>query len=103
MTKSTPVTKSRPAVRSTVTVLTVGTILSVGLFVAGFVLRLIGQEAIADAAAIAAVIALLLTPAAGLISTAFELRRLQRSAALLGLLVLAILIIATALALLGMR
>jgi fucose 4-O-acetylase-like acetyltransferase len=96
-------TKSRPAVRSTVSVLTIGTLISVGLFVAGFVLRLVGQDAIADTAAIAAVMALLITPAAGLISTAVELRQQQLSAALLGLLVLAILVIATGLALLGMH
>ena len=96
-------TGPRPAVRSTVIVLTVGTVVSVGLFVAGFVLRLVGQDALADMASIGAVIALLFTPAAGLIATAVELRTLQRSAALLGLLVLAILMTATLLALLGMH
>lgn len=95
--------RPRPAVRSTVIVLTAGTVISVGLFVAGFVLRLVGQEAIADTVAIGAVVALLITPAAGLISTAVELRQQQLSAALLGLLVLAILVTATGLALLGMH
>jgi hypothetical protein len=93
----------RPAVRSTVMILTVGTVVSVGLFVAGFVLRLVGQDGLSDTASIGAVIALLVTPAAGLISTAVELRTQQRSAAMLGLLVLAILVTATVLALLGMH
>jgi hypothetical protein len=93
----------RPSSRATAVALTAGTIASVSLFVAGFALRLAGQDAIADTAATGAVIVLMITPAAGLVATAFELRTVQRTAALLGLLVLAILVVASVLALAGLH
>jgi len=88
----------RPPARWTVFALTAGTLLSVAGFVVDVVLRWLGQPAPADVVATAAVIALLATPAAGLLATSLELRRDQLPAALLALLVLLILGGATVLA-----
>jgi hypothetical protein len=62
--------------------------------------RFVGLVLNADFVATVAVILLLATPALGLVTTAIELRRIQRPAALLAVLVLAILTGATTLALL---
>ena len=79
--------------------MTAGTIVAVVIFAAGFVLRLAGQLGLADAVSIAAVIALLATPALALAATALELRPTQRTAAALAVVVLLVLAAATLLAL----
>ncbi len=91
----------RPSVRWTRLVLAAGTLLSFVGLIAASVLRALDQPSLADAIATAAVVVLIATPAVGLLTTWAELRRVQRPAALLALLVLAILGAATLLALVG--
>lgn len=106
-----------PTVRWTARVLSLGTLLSAALFLFGLVLNLLGREAVADPdrslaivlrSALAlepwgwsmlGVLALLATPVAGLIATAFELRQVQPRGALLALAVLGLLSVAAVLAL----
>ena len=73
-------TEHRPEARATVVVLTAGTIVSVAVFAAAFVVRLLGQPSSSDAIGTLGVVCLLATPAVALVSTAVELRRIQRSA-----------------------
>ena len=96
-----PEQRHRPDAWATVTVLTAGSIVAVVLFAAGFLLRLAGQTSLSDSVSTFAVVVLLATPAAALMTTTVELRRVQRSAAILAILVLVILGGATVLALIG--
>ncbi len=109
----------RPQVRWTTAALTIGTLLSAACFVAGFVLSLLGGdvatedprrlELVLRSAAelqpwgwsMLGVLLLLATPAAGLVTSFFEMRRVQPRAASLALLVLAILVVATLIAVAG--
>ena len=93
----------RPAARLTVAVLALGSIVSAGLFVVGFTLRVVGQPVPADMVSLAGVAALLATPPVGLLATAAELRRIQPGAAILALLVVAILAMATIVAVAAIR
>jgi amino acid permease len=88
----------RPSARRTVVALNTGTLVAVALFAAAFVIRLESDDALADRISIVAVIALLATPAAALVTSAFELRRQQRAAAFMAVLVLVVLAAATVLA-----
>ena len=109
----------RPPAGATSRALVAGTLLSAGCFVLGVLLTLLGQGAgaqdprrldlVLEAAAqlrpwawsTLGVICLLLTPPAGLLATVLETRRIQPATALLALAVLAILVLATGLAMLG--
>lgn len=109
----------RPPVGATSRALVAGTLVSAACFVLGLLLTLVGQGAEAQdprrldlvlqaatqlqpwAWSTLGVIALLLTPPAGLAATAFETRRTQPLTALLAVAVLAILGLATGFALLG--
>ena len=93
----------RPGERQTILVMTLGTVVSVAIFAAAFVVRLVDLASLADALGTLAVVALLVTPAIALVTTALELRLARGSAAALALLVLLILVAATALALLTTR
>jgi hypothetical protein len=102
----------RPTVRWTAAVLSGGTLLSAACFVVGFLLALVGGGAQAEdprrlelvlrAAlelqpwgwSMLGVLALLVTPAAGLLTSALEMRRLQPRSATLALVVLGILLAA---------
>ena len=90
---------ARPPVRSTARVLTAGTLVSAALFVAALALAAARFQEPATFAANGGVVALLLTPAAGLVATALELRGLQPRAARLAALALAILALAALVAL----
>jgi hypothetical protein len=94
---------ARPSSRSTVAALAIGTIVAVSLFVAAYVVRIAGHPTLSDTVATVATIVLLAIPAVALIATAAELRRVQRSAAILAGAVLAVLVLASALALLASR
>jgi hypothetical protein len=91
---------NRPDARRTIVVLNAGTLVAVVAFAGGFVIRLPAQSELADQVSGVAVIALLATPAVALATSAFELRRAQRIAASMAVLVLAVLAAATMLALL---
>jgi cytochrome bd-type quinol oxidase subunit 2 len=93
----------RPRTNDTVRVMTIGTLVCVAFFTAAFFVRLANEAALADTIATVAVIVLLATPVAALVTTTFELRGSQRSSSGLALLVLLILAAATALALLTSR
>lgn len=100
---------TRPEVRWTAAVLTLGTVLSATCFVVGFALTVLGGGAASEdprrlelvwRAAIElrpwgwsmlGVLSIMATPAAGLVASALEMRRLQPRAAVLALVVLAIL------------
>ena len=109
----------RPQVRWTTAALTTGTLLSAACFVAGFLLSLLGGDAATEdprrlelvlrSAAeldpwgwsMLGVLLLMATPAAGLVTSFFEMRRVQPRAAFLALLVLGILAAATLIAVTG--
>jgi hypothetical protein len=91
---------NRPDAGRTIVVLNAGTLVAVVAFAGGFVIRLAAQSELADQVSGVAVIALLATPAVALAMSAFELRRAQRIAASMAVLVLAVLAAATMLALL---
>ena len=93
----------RPTSRMTVALLALGSIVSASLFVVGFTLRVLGQSAPADIASLAGVVVLLATPPVGLLATAAELRRIQPAAAALALVVVAILAMATFVAVAAIR
>ena len=95
-----PINTDRPNARATVLALTAGTVVAVALFAIGFVLRYVGDSASADTVGTIAVVALLLTPAVALATTAVELRRAQGLGTAMAILVLLILAGATVLALL---
>ncbi|HYI23719.1 MAG TPA: hypothetical protein VEX62_13900 [Candidatus Limnocylindrales bacterium] len=90
----------RPSVAWTARILTIGTALSALLLGAAFVLSVLDLDGQATLLATLAVTILLATPAAGLLSTFVEVRRAQPSAAGLTLAVLALLLVATIVALL---
>jgi uncharacterized membrane protein len=102
----------RPTVGWTARALSLGTLVSAGCFLVGLALNLLAQEAVSDQepgledvvrSALAldpwgwsmlGVIVLLVTPVAGLVATALELRQLQPRGALLALAVLGLLALA---------
>ncbi len=98
-----PINNHRPDAQATVRALTVGTIVAVAVFAVAFVLRLVGQVALAEVASSIAVVVLLATPAVALVTTAVELRRAPGLSAAFAVLVLLILAGATAVALLVSR
>lgn len=75
--------------------------MSAALFATGLVLATARLDAASQLAANAGVLALLATPVAGLVVTALELRALQPRSAMLALVLLGILGLATVLALLS--
>jgi predicted PurR-regulated permease PerM len=89
----------RPPVTGTARVLTAGTVVSAAFFVVALGLAAAQFNEPATVAANAGVVALLLTPAAGLVATAVELRDLQPRAAALAVVVLVILALAAVVAL----
>jgi len=89
----------RPPVRLTALSLTAGTGLSAALLAIGFLLTVAALHQAAGWVSTAGVVILLATPALGLLATFVELRPVQRRAAALALVVLAILGMATLLAL----
>jgi hypothetical protein len=90
----------RPPVRWTARTLTLGTVFSALCLVAAFALTLADADGLAATLSTIGVMALLITPAAGLVVTWAELRRHQPSAAILALVVLGVLGMAVAVALL---
>lgn len=90
---------ARPPVRGTAGVLTAGTVVSAACFVVALALAAAQFHEPATVAANGGVVALLVTPAAGLVATAIELRALQPRAAGLAALVLTILALAAVVAL----
>src|SRR4051794_29059378 len=91
----------RPGSSTTTFVLTAGTIVAVVLLMVAFAQRTVGSREPADFFGTLGITVLLATPALGLVATFFELRGVQRSAAVLALLVLAILGAATVVALIA--
>ena len=91
---------TRPPVRATAFTLTASTVVSVLLFLGGLVATAAGIAEPARLLATAGVVVLLATPVLGLIVTAVELRPLQPRSAVLALVVLVVLAIATVVALL---
>ena len=94
-----PINNHRPDARATVRVLTAGTLAAVAVFAVAFGLRLAGQVGLADGVGTLGVVVLLATPAMALITTAYEMRDVQRNSAWLALVVLTILVGATVVAL----
>ena len=90
----------RPPVSRTTRMLSLGTLAAAALLAAGLLLDVVGQAATATLVGNAGVIALLLTPAAGLVATWWELRPVRPTAAWLAIAVLAVLVLATLVALL---
>jgi hypothetical protein len=93
----------RTPARATSAALIVGTLAAVAVFAASFVLRLAGHPQPADVVGAAGVVVLLATPAVGLVTTALELRSVQRHVAALALVVLAVLGLAAAVAVAAAR
>ncbi len=91
---------ARPPVRATATTLTTGTLISVAFFMGGLVAAAARLDEPARVLATAGVVALLATPVAGLVVTALEMRPLQPRSAILALVVLGVLGLATVIALL---
>ena len=89
---------TRPPVRATAFTLTAATVVSVLLFLGALIAAAVRLDDASRTLATAGVIALLATPVLGLIVTAVELRPLQPRSAVLALVVLAVLAIATAVA-----
>jgi hypothetical protein len=90
----------RPPVAATARVLTLGTVASAVALAAAFVSGLAGAASISTLLSTAGVVALLITPAAGLVVTFFELRPVQPRAAQMALVVLGVLAVSTLVALL---
>ncbi|MDQ3938483.1 MAG: DUF1634 domain-containing protein [Chloroflexota bacterium] len=106
----------RPPTGWTATVLSGGTLLSAGCFMVGFGLRVLGRDVQTEDPrrlelvlqtvleldpwgwSMLGVLVLLATPAVGLVASFLEMRRLQPRSASLALVVLAILTVATAVA-----
>ena len=84
-------TDERPTVAGTARVLTGGTALSATLLAVAFAADLARLESAANLLSTAGVVALLATPALGLVISFFELRPSQPRAALLALVVLGVL------------
>jgi hypothetical protein len=90
----------RPPVEGTASVLTLGTVVSATALAAAFVCGLVGAAWLSTLLSTAGVVALLITPAASLVVTYFELRPVQPRAAQLALVVLGVLALSTLVALL---
>ena len=90
----------RPPVRLTTRVLTGGSLTAAALLGLGLVLQFAGATEIAALVGNVGVVALLLTPAAGLLATWSELRPIRPTHARVALAVLGVLILATLVALL---
>ena len=93
-----PVRHQRADSRATVSVLVWGTLVAVVVFAVSFTIRLIGYDNLSDLVGEAGVLALLVTPVAALVATAVELRRADRRAWVMALVVLLILAAAALLA-----
>lgn len=91
----------RPPVAGTARALTYGALLSAALLTVAFLLTVAQRPAEARLVSALGIVMLLVTPAVGLVVTFVELRPLQPRAALLAVLVLAILGLATLVALLN--
>lgn len=91
----------RPSVAWTARVLLGGTLASALLFGGGFCLRVVGVTVLADAAAGAGVVVLMLTPAFALVASVIELRRHQPQAAMYAAGVLGVLALAVVIAVLA--
>jgi hypothetical protein len=91
----------RPPARLTSRVLTLGSLAAAAILGLGLVLDVAGQSAIGRLAGNIGVVVLLVTPAAGLIATWSELRRLRPTHAWLAVGVLGVLSLATLIALLA--
>ena len=89
----------RPPVATTATVLTLGTVASATALAAAFLSGLAGAAWLNTLLSTAGVVALLITPAAGLVVTFFELRPVQPRAAQMALVVLGVLALSTLVAL----
>ena len=81
----------RPSAWATARVLSIGSLVAAVVFVAAFALSIAGATSASVVAATAGVIALLATPALGLVASAVELRSFQPRVAALAVLVLVIL------------
>ena len=90
----------RPPVGATVSVLTLGTVASAAALAAAFLSGLAGAAWLSTPLSTIGVVALLFTPAAGLVVTFFEMRPVQPRAAQLALVVLGVLALSTVVALL---
>ncbi len=88
----------RPSAAATSRILTGGSLVAAALFVIAFGLSVSGAVAFSVVVATAGVIALLATPALGLLASAFELRSYQPRVAALAIVVLLILGAATVIA-----
>jgi cell shape-determining protein MreD len=93
------VSGQRPPVAATASVLTIGTVASAAALAAAFVSGLAGAASLGTLLSTVGVVALLITPAAGLVATFFELRPVQPRAAQLALVVLGVLALSTLVAL----
>lgn len=85
--------------RASVAALVGGTVIAVVVFAVSFALRLLGSVGPSDSVGAVGVVALLLTPAAALLTTSVELRRASRPHWVLALVVVLILAGATVVAL----
>ena len=85
-------TGERPSAEVTARIMSIGAVLAGVIFVAAFLLTIAGATSASMVVATAGVVALLATPAVGLLSTAVELRSYQPRVAALAVVVLAILI-----------
>jgi Kef-type K+ transport system membrane component KefB len=85
----------RPPVRLTARALTIGSLAAAAILGLGLVLDMAGQSAIGKLVGNIGVIVLLATPAAGLIATWSELRRIRPTHAWLAVAVLVVLVLAT--------
>jgi hypothetical protein len=90
----------RPPVRLTSRILSAGSIVAATILGVSLALDIAGQTEPARLAGVIGVLVLLVTPAAGLIATWWELRPLRPTHAWLAVAVLGVLLLATAIALL---
>lgn len=88
----------RAPISRTVRALKSGAAFALGLFLSAIVLHVIGSD-VADKAALLGVLALIATPAISLAATVFETWARERQTALLAMVVLGVLCVATGLAL----
>ena len=91
--------RDRPSAEVTARIMSIGAVLAGVIFVAAFLLTIAGAPSASMVVATAGVVALLATPALGLLSTAVELRSYQPRVAALAVAVLAILLGAAVVAL----
>ena len=90
----------RPPVVATANILTIGTVLAAATLAAAFVSGLLGAAWLDSALSTTGLVALLITPVAGLVATFFEMRPVQPRAAQWALVVLGVLAASTLVAVL---